>query len=135
MVHLCLPNDSNYFCFMVGAWLCGSVISKGPPDASVKLTRGQLDKARARVAICTKANEAKVREAAGEGCKVLLYDGKYLDGHNVDRSEEVREALGDVEPLGEEYADPGRVCLVLWSSGTTGAPKAILHTIKFVRCD
>src|SRR5262249_42707680 len=59
-----------------------------------------------------------------------------IDGITVITNEEFADRLTALEPAGEGYTDPDQVAIWLFTSGTTGEPKAALlrhrHLVSYV---
>lgn len=54
--------------------------------------------------------------------------GERINADEIDLTRIAGEARPGSDPVGESAEDPDRVSVVMFTSGTSGAPKAALHT-------
>ncbi|HEX4864904.1 MAG TPA: AMP-binding protein [Acidimicrobiales bacterium] len=111
-----LENVPEYVFLLFGAALCGATV------VGINSTRRGSELA---------------NDIAHTDCRLVLTDAKgcsLLDGLDLGaanenvidvESDSYRELLGDPSPLPEDLPGPGQLYLLLFTAGSTGAPKAV----------
>jgi acyl-coenzyme A synthetase/AMP-(fatty) acid ligase len=109
-------NRPEWVLAMVACFRLGAVALPCTEQLRAGDLRHRLDVAEPRLVICDERNAAEL-SAAGPDCDVLVVPGPELTG-------------GDPAPAVELGADDP--CLVTFTSGTSGVPKATLHAQRYL---
>ena len=128
----------DFYWPVFGAWLCGGTVSLGDPNLSETNIKKQLEETKAKVLVSSIDYLDKYYKVIQE----LKLQGKNVKYFILDAGEQ------DTLPLGVESFQtlmrvqetqkmpllldftPDRESIIMWSSGSSGTPKGILHSQK-----
>ena len=134
VVHILLPNTTEFYFPVLATWLAGGVVSLGDPTLNTETLVTQLVDTQAKLVIGTVSNSDKIIEAvakAGTDTKVICLGNPGNNGDDQDQSIHQYQELLASSTLNPDFRAPvpglDSRAMVLWSSGTTGRPKAIQH--------
>ena len=111
-----LGNRPEWVLAMVACFRLGAVALPCTEQLRAADLRHRLAVAEPRLVVCDERNEAELA-AAAPACDVLLVPGRELTAGEA------------VPPAGLAPDDP---CLLTFTSGTSGAPKAVLHAQRYL---
>jgi acyl-CoA synthetase (AMP-forming)/AMP-acid ligase II len=118
LVALVLPSTPDYVVTYLGAAKLGAITSGVNPRLTVAERARILDRAAARLVVCT----ADLAEGIPSGAATI----EMRVGDSADAlAGELRAGGEPPEPLVE---NPDRIVAVVWTSGTTGEPKGAIFT-------
>ena len=63
IVHLVIPNNTNFHVIVFGAWLCEAIVSLGDPQLSVEALKSQILDTKANFIVCYETSMKSVYEA------------------------------------------------------------------------
>jgi acetyl-CoA synthetase len=109
-------NRPEWVLTMVACFRLGAVVLPCNEQLRAKDLRQRLEVCRPAVVVCDERNRAELEEAAPD-CPVLLIPDQRL-------------FAAEPEPAVE--LDPRDPCLVTFTSGTAGEPKAVLHAQRYL---
>ena len=109
-------NRPEWVLAMLGCFRIGAVVLPCTEQLRAADLRARLDVARPRLIVCDERNAGVLGEAAPDA-DVLLVPGDELTG---------------AEPHPPVELDPEDPCLVTFTSGTAGEPKAVLHGQRYL---
>ncbi|HWF73533.1 MAG TPA: AMP-binding protein [Solirubrobacteraceae bacterium] len=111
-----IGNRPEWVLTMVACFRIGAVVLPGNEQLRAKDLRLRLEIASPRLIVADERNLAEVR-AAGPDCPVILVPD---------------EGLFTATPPPAVELDPTDPCLITFTSGTTGAPKGVLHGQRYL---
>jgi acyl-coenzyme A synthetase/AMP-(fatty) acid ligase len=109
-------NRPEWVLSMVACFRLGAVVLSCTEQLRAKDLRLRLDIARPAAIVCDERNRAEL-DAAGPDCPVLTVPDEALLG-------------GEGPPPAE--LDPEDPCLITFTSGTSGEPKAVVHAQRYL---
>eukprot|EP00090_Calanus_glacialis_P011500 TRINITY_DN19894_c0_g1_i1.p1 TRINITY_DN19894_c0_g1~~TRINITY_DN19894_c0_g1_i1.p1 ORF type:complete len:554 (+),score=150.15 TRINITY_DN19894_c0_g1_i1:62-1723(+) len=130
VVHIMLPNTSQYYFPVFGTWILQGVVSPADPGLSPQVLARQLEDAGTKVIFCCQSTLGKVMSARKELEKeipIVVFD---IEEDNTEESVKSLKSLLKLEfpdPPAHSTVDKNERTLICWSSGTTGRPKGIQH--------
>jgi acyl-coenzyme A synthetase/AMP-(fatty) acid ligase len=144
VVQLVMPSNSEMYFPVLGAWLLRAVVSPTDPGLTAEVVGHQMRAAGTKLVLCCRATLAKVRQARrplqGESSvPIVVMDadaGDQLEAGQMEMSLESLLELDDTSKYPSlpppEAVEDDEPLLIVWSSGTTGRPKGIMHGPKFL---
>jgi acyl-coenzyme A synthetase/AMP-(fatty) acid ligase len=111
-----IGNRPEWVCAMVACFRMGAVVLPCTEQLRAKDLRMRLDAVDPVAIVADERNRAEL-EAAGPSCPVLYEDDAH---HTAERAAEAAELAPE---------DP---CLITFTSGTSGEPKAVLHGQRYL---
>jgi len=132
VVHIILPNTTQFYFPVFGTWILQGVISPADPGLSPQVLARQFQEAKSKVIFCCIKTLDKVKAAKmelGNKIQIIVLD---LDDDSDEEDESIRSLKSlldqrlDNPPASFEFDENVR-SLICWSSGTTGRPKGIQH--------
>ena len=148
VVHLVIPNNTEYHITVIGAWLCEATVSLGDPGLSLKVMETQLKDTQAKFVVCFDGSRKVVHEALknlhllGQVQVLVLELACPRQGQDQPIIEpgfrfykDFLCQVGDqpVPKLQNGPLQDDEIFVIFWSSGTTGVPKGIQHCVKYFR--
>jgi acetyl-CoA synthetase len=112
-----LGNRPEWVLTMAACFRLGAVALPCTEQLRAADLRHRLAVAEPRLVVCDERNAGELA-AAGPGCDVLLVPGPELTAG---------------EPVPPAELAPDDPCLITFTSGTSGAPKAVLHGQRYLR--
>src|SRR4051794_35221018 len=109
-------NRPEWVLAMVACFRLGAVVLPCTEQLRARDLRMRLDIARPAAIVCHERNRAEL-EAAGPGCPVLAVPD---------------EALYEPTAPPPAELDPEDPCLITFTSGTSGEPKAVVHAQRYL---
>jgi acetyl-CoA synthetase len=109
-------NRPEWVLTMVACFRLGAVVLPCTEQLRAKDLRRRLEIARPRLVVCDERNAGELRAAAPEA-DVLLVPGPELTA---------------APPAPAAELQPGDPCLIVFTSGTAGEPKAVLHGQRYL---
>jgi acetyl-CoA synthetase len=109
-------NRSEWVVTMVACFRIGAVVLPCNEQLRAKDLRQRLEVCRPAAIVCDERNRAEL-EAAKPDCPVHLIPD---------------DSLFDAEPAAAADLDPRDPCLITFTSGTAGEPKAVLHAQRYL---
>jgi len=136
ILHTAYNSQLDFYWPVWGAWLCGATPSVADPALSVEVIRAQMLDTRAKVVVVSFEavnNFLAANALLPEDCKI-----KHILVIDRDPWQSLPDGCSSFKAL---YNDDGSACpkslpefnadeigIIHWTSGTTGKPKAVLHT-------
>jgi len=120
------PNNPMLVALYLGALKAGAVVVATMPLLRRRELRFIIDKAKIGLAFCDDRLLAELQRAAGEAetpVRVVPFGGE----RNDDLSRELASLPADAGPFPPCDTAADDVCLIAFTSGTTGTPKATVH--------
>src|SRR4051812_27780851 len=112
-----LGNRPEWVLTLVACFRLGAVALPCTEQLRAADLRHRLTVARPRLVVCDERNAAALEAAAPE-CDVLLVPGPHLTG---------------ADPAPPAELAPDDACILMFTSGTSGPPKAVLHGQRYLR--
>ncbi len=118
-----------------GAWLCGGAVSLADPNLSSAAIKQQIKDTKAKIIVCSKQYLDKycaIKQELRE--EDVHFNLSVLDEEDGNLPADVKSFQsflnfdGDISHNEKLEYIPDSVTMVLWSSGSTGNPKGILHS-------
>ena len=150
VVHFQIPNCTDYHCLALAVWACEGIASLADPGLSPGVLKSQLEDTNAKFILCYRRSRKTVLEAlklSGKlgHVKVIMLEKADLDQEDFELRENEEEFMffqdfvDDAEKLEQPPLlqngplDDDETVVIFWSSGTTGNPKGIQHTVRTMR--
>jgi acyl-coenzyme A synthetase/AMP-(fatty) acid ligase len=111
-----IGNRAEWVLALIACFRLGAVVLPCTEQLRAKDLRHRLAVAAPRLIVCDERNAGEL-EAAGPECDVLLVPGPELTA---------------ADPVPCTELAPGDPCLITFTSGTSGAPKAVLHGQRYL---
>ncbi len=111
-----IGNRPEWVCSMVACFRLGAVVLPCTEQLRAKDLRLRIDTVRPSLIVADERNRAEL-DAAGPQCAVALVPD---------------ERLFAAEPASAAELAPGDPCLITFTSGTAGEPKAVLHGQRYL---
>jgi long-chain acyl-CoA synthetase len=124
-VVLMMPNSPDVKAAFIAAWKLGAVIIPVTPMWNAREARYVLADSRAELALVSPELASRMSEAAAgiAGFREVLVIGET----NVEGAIDIAREVDSAAPFdGLVDCEPGDVALLLYTSGTTGAPKGVM---------
>ena len=142
-VAIYLPNTTEYYYIGLGIMLCKGIASPSNPSLDEDAIKSQLLDLNPKVVIVTMDNWSKITRALKaanlkDSCKLVVLslceDVPCQEGEFslLDLLSQARQLPALPSELNASF-DPEEVCVVLWSSGTTGRPKGVQLQYKILQ--
>ena len=137
VVHIILPNTSQFYFPVLGTWALQGVVSPADPGLSSQVLARQCQDAGTKVVFCCLSTLEKVKATNRElerDIPIIVVD-MVDDNHEKDESVRSLESLLNLsltDPPSASQIDENERILICWSSGTTGRPKGIQHGSNLV---
>ncbi len=133
VIHLCVGNNNYQFGAVGGIWILGGVASCGDIALDENAIAGQLRDTGAKLIICNPDTHNNVRRAVEKVMSTSKKKIHVMCFGDVDGCENI---LAMMENTDESMAPEPHVakdvkkemCIIFWTSGTTGLPKGICHS-------
>lgn len=124
VVQIVMANNADYFWPIFGAWLLGGVVSLSDPGLHHDVLKKQLDDGQAKIIVCSQYVKEKVKLANKEHhAKVFVIEHEQW---------QVRQQMNSILKAPEDV-NVDDTTIIFWSSGTTGMPKGICHSHRFMK--
>ena len=136
VVHFLIPTCTNYHYLAFGVWICNGICSLGDPGLSVSVLKTQLIETNAKFVICYEGSRntiEKVLEDLDQKVQVVVIESKNDQDQPIPESwtyfndfiKNTSKTDFEVDPFEDDDT-----AVIFWSSGTTGQPKGIQHSIN-----
>ena len=131
-VAVMLPNSSRFAATIYAIFELGAVYTGIPPAYGARDTHAILRRSRARAVVVPRAFRSGEQQAMIRTLRAGLPDLRHVivvDPKELDDGELPFRALEESEPVEEPAnSQPGDVCHIGFTSGTTGEPKGVMNT-------
>merc|ERR1711915_1165937 len=129
VVHILLPNCTQYHLIALAVWRLQGVVSPADPCLSSAVLAAQLDDAQTKVIFCcsqTLNTVMAARESLKKDIPVVVIDIEEDIDDSVKSLTKLTSLASDELPV-SSVVEKNERTLICWSSGTTGRPKGIQH--------
>lgn len=136
VIQIVLPNDVHYYFPIFGAWLIGAYVSVSDPGLKSEVLLEQLEETKGKIIFCHKETIEKFANKTDKEI-IVMPEGPERTLEKMEKVSSWEDFLTrgiDNDPnienlVSKSYDD---TAIIFWSSGTTGKPKGIQHTQRFL---
>ena len=126
----------DFYWPVLGAWLCGGTASLGDPNLPPSVIKQQIEETKAKIIVCSKLYLDKYQKLTeelnqtGNPLKLIILDATEDDilPSSVISFKALTGLQNDMWKPNYLNYSPDSLSIILWSSGSSGSPKGILHS-------